>query len=186
MNSNKPLVCPVALAGHLDGRLRKLLHNPRKLLKPFIKEGDTVLDLGCGPGFFTLPMAMLTGKRGRVIAADLQQGMLDMVKRKAEHTDLQERIVLHKCEENGTGIREQVDFILLFYMVHEVPDQKGFFIDMHMITKPNGSILVVEPPVHVSKKAFRRTLETAEEAGFTVLPGPGLMLDKTALLTKGH
>jgi len=45
-------ICPMELAGGLDNSVRRLLKNPQKILKPYIKEGMTVLDLGCGPGFF--------------------------------------------------------------------------------------------------------------------------------------
>ena len=62
--------------------IRRLLQNPRKILSPFIKEGMTVLDLGCGPGFFSLDMAHMVGSAGRAIAVDLQQGMLIKLREK--------------------------------------------------------------------------------------------------------
>lgn len=80
MTDIKNRVCPVGLAGTLDNSIRKWLQNPQKILSPYIKEGMTVLDLGCGPGFFSVPMAKMVGKSGRVIACDLQEGMLRKVK----------------------------------------------------------------------------------------------------------
>jgi ubiquinone/menaquinone biosynthesis C-methylase UbiE len=65
-------VCPVKRAGSLDNRIRRWIQNPKKILKPYIEEGMTVLDIGCGPGFFSIDMAQMVGKTGRVIAADLQ------------------------------------------------------------------------------------------------------------------
>ncbi len=50
-------VCPVALSGSLDNSIRRWLQNPKKILSPYIKEGMTVLDVGCGPGFFSIEMA---------------------------------------------------------------------------------------------------------------------------------
>ena len=73
----KSKVCSVESAGALDIQLRKLIQNPGKILKPFIKEGMTVMDLGCGPGFFTIEMARMVGKNGNVTAVDLQEGMLN-------------------------------------------------------------------------------------------------------------
>src|SRR5690606_36681330 len=72
-------VCPVACAGTLDGVFRRWLQSPRRILSPYIREGMTVLDFGCGPGFFTVTMAELVGPTGHVIAADLQEGMLDLL-----------------------------------------------------------------------------------------------------------
>jgi ubiquinone/menaquinone biosynthesis C-methylase UbiE len=80
MNQKKPHVCPVENSGALDNRLRKLFQNPRRLLKPYIQTGMTVLEVGCGPGFFTLDIAEMVGESGKIIAADVQDGQEFSVK----------------------------------------------------------------------------------------------------------
>jgi len=178
-------VCPVERAGSLDNKIRRWLQNPRKILSPFIEEGMTVLDLGCGPGFFSIDMAQMVGKSGRVIASDLQEGMLQKLKEKIQGTELEERITLHKCQKNRIGVLENVDFVLAFYMVHEVPNQEEFFNEIGAILKPNGQIFIVEPPFHVSKKSFEETIRTARGAGFTPAERPKVLLSKTMILKKG-
>jgi ubiquinone/menaquinone biosynthesis C-methylase UbiE len=69
-------VCPVERAGSLDSKIRRWLQNPQKILVPYVREEMTVLDIGCGPGLFSVEMARMVGKSGRVIAVDLQEGML--------------------------------------------------------------------------------------------------------------
>jgi ubiquinone/menaquinone biosynthesis C-methylase UbiE len=145
----------------------------------------TVLDIGCGPGFFSVEMAQLVGKSGRVIAADLQEGMLQKLRDKIQGTELGERVALHKSEENRIGVSEKVDFVLAFYVVHELPDQRGFFEELQSLLKPKGQALIVEPPFRVSKKAFEETIRKARDAGFTPAEGPKLFLSKTAILRKG-
>lgn len=184
MDKDTGRVCPVAMAGSLDNRLRRWFQNPHKILHPFLREGMTALDIGCGPGFFAIPMAQLVGESGRVIAVDLQKGMLDRVRRKIAGSTLEQRIVLHKCETDRIGISEAVDFALLFYVIHEIPEKEKFFNEMSNIMKQTGQILVVEPLFHVSKASFQRTLGKAEAAGFTALPGPRLFPDRTAVLRK--
>jgi len=178
-------VCPVEIAGGLDNFWRKWLQDPFKMLKSHVREGMTALDLGCGPGFFTIPMAQLVGKTGHVIAADLQDGMLEKVRRKITGTDFEKRITLHRCDVNRIGVSGPVDFVLLFYMVHEVPDKAGFFNEIESILDPNGYALIVEPPIHVSPSAFERTLAAARAAGLTDLRGPRVFLSKSAILLKG-
>ncbi len=181
----KNRVCPVERAGSLDNKFRRWFQDPKKILRPYVNKGMTVLDLGCGPGFFSVDMAQMVGETGRVIASDLQDGMLWKLQSKIKGTDLEERIILHKCEKDKIGIEEQVDFILAFYMVHEIPHQDMFFREIESILKTNGLILIVEPPFHVSKKAFNQTVERAQEAGLIASEGSKVLFSKTVILKKG-
>jgi len=144
----------------------------------------TVLEVGCGPGFFTLDMADMVGETGRVIACDLQEGMLDKVREKVQGSDLERRITLHRSEQERIGIPEPVDFVLAFYMVHEVPDHGSFFREIHSALKPGGLALIVEPPFHVSKNAFEKTVDRARAAGLKPVLQPRVLLSKTVLLQK--
>ena len=184
MSNRKNRVCPVEKADSLDSRIRRLLQNPQKILRPYIEEGMTVLDVGCGPGFFSIDMAQMVGKTGRVIASDLQEGMLQKVRDKIKGTELEKRIKLHKCEENRIGVSDHVDFVLLFYMVHEVPNKEKFFCEIETILRPDGQVLIVEPPFHVSKSAFEETIKKARDAGFTDVEGPNVLFSKTVLLKR--
>ena len=76
-------VCPHGLSFMLDNPLRRLIQPPRRILNGFIREGDTAVDLGCGPGFFTLEMARMVGPTGQVVAVDLQPEMLARLSAKA-------------------------------------------------------------------------------------------------------
>jgi len=184
MSDRNNRVCPVERAGSLDNRIRRWLQNPQKILGAYIEEGMTVLDVGCGPGFFSIDMAQMVGESGRVIAADLQEGMLEKLRDKIKGTELEGRITLHKCEEDKTGVCENVDFILLFYVVHEVPNKEEFFNEIVNILKPNGQIFIIEPPFHVSKTAFEETVRKAREAGLTEVERPKVFISKTAILKK--
>ena len=65
-------ICPTWVGYLLLSPLRKLLENPDKILRCFIREGMTVLEPGCDMGYFTLPVARMVGPRGKVVAVDLQ------------------------------------------------------------------------------------------------------------------
>jgi len=185
MSDKKNRICPVEKAGVLDNRFRRWLQDPQKILSPYIKEGMTVLDVGCGPGFFSVEMAKIVGKSGRVIASDLQEGMLQKLREKIQGTELEERIILHKCEKNKSGLSENVDFVLAFYVVHEISNQEEFFNDINKILKQNGLFFVVEPSFHVSKRAFEETVRNAQYAGFTIFEKTKIFFSRTAVLKKG-
>jgi ubiquinone/menaquinone biosynthesis C-methylase UbiE len=181
---NKSKVCSVEKSGLLDHKIRRIIQNPQKILKPYIKEGMTVLDIGCGVGFFTIEIAKMTGSSGKVIAADLQEGMLQILRNKIKGTPLEQIVVLHKCEENKIGLNEPVDFVLAFYFVHEVPDRDVLFKEIYSILKPGGKMFIVEPPLHVSKSEYKQMLKIIEYAGFKIISVPKLFLNKAILLMK--
>ncbi len=175
-------ICPVERAGGLEHSFRRLLQNPRRILKPYVNQGMTVLDLGCGPGFFSLEMATILFDSGKVIAADVQKGMLDKVKDKIKGTKLEKRIGLHQCRKESIGITGQVDFVLAFYVVHEVPSQETLFKELKSILKQNGKIFIAEPNFRVSKQAFEETVEKAKRIGFKEIKRPKLLFSRAVVL----
>lgn len=180
LKNNK--VCPVELAGGLDNSIRRFLQNPKSILRPYIRKGMTVLDLGCGPGFFTIEIAKMLLGTGKVIAADLQQGMLEKVRQKIIGTELEPVIELHQCQDEFIGVTEKVDFVLAFYVVHEVPDQDKLFQELKSILSPKGKIFIVEPNFHVPKESFNTMLERSENLGFEVIEQPKSFLNRAVVL----
>jgi ubiquinone/menaquinone biosynthesis C-methylase UbiE len=186
MTTNKKRVCPIEHAGALDISLRKLIQNPRKILRPYVTEGMTVLDLGCGPGFFSIDMAKMVGMSGKVIAADLQDGMLKKLEDKIRNTKFQNIIKLHKCQEDKIGLSEKVDFVLLFFMLHEVPDQPRFLKEISTLLKPDAKIMIVEPPFHVSKKEFANLIESVRGLGFKIIDKPKVFFCHSILISRAY
>jgi len=166
-------VCPHKFAFILDNWIRRLIQNPKKILNGYINRGDTAMDMGCGPGFFTIDMAKMVGPDGRVIAVDLQPEMLAATLKKAVRKGVAGQVVAHQCAADRIGCDEQVDFILAYYMVHETPDLLVFFEEAKAMLKAGGRLLVVEPKMHVSKTAFETMVGVAEKAGLKAIDFPG-------------
>ena len=178
-------VCSARHSFALDNFIRRLFQNPEKIVGPYINKGDTIIDLGCGPGFFTIDMAWMTGEKGTVIAVDLQEEMLEKVDRKIQQFGLNNRVIKHRCQQDSLGLDPSLkaDFILAYYMVHETPDQESFFKEIGTLLKQDGRLLIVEPPFHVSKKAFEGMTRIAEKSGFTIVDRPRKKGGKSLLLT---
>ena len=167
-----PHVCPHTISFFLDNWFRKLIQNPKRIVGPYINEGDTVMDIGCGPGFFSIEMARMVGPQGKAIAVDLQEKMLGHVKRKAAKYGMTDRMEFHQCEADSIGLNIEADFILAYYMVHETPNIANFFKEIAAMLKNGGQALVVEPRFHVNKAMFAETLEEGERAGLKAVDFP--------------
>jgi ubiquinone/menaquinone biosynthesis C-methylase UbiE len=157
--------CPWWLAPSFDNPLRRLVHNPETILADLVQEGQTVADIGCGMGYFTLPLARRVGPHGRVIAIDLQEKMFRSVRKRLVKAGLLERVALQQVQPTHLGLSEPLDFALAFWMVHEFPDQYAFLSEVRGSLKSGAGLLVVEPMIHVSAPAFQRTIEVAEAVG---------------------
>ena len=177
-------ICPWWFAFTFDNPLRKIFHNPQKILSPYVKEGYTVTDIGCGIGFFSIGMAKLVGKSGKVISIDLQEKMLVTLKKRAERAGVSDIITTATCSRNDIHLNEKVDFALSFWMMHEVPDKAQLFKQIYNSLKDEGKLLFVEPKIHVSLQNFEKLIKIAESSGFKLAGSPEIRLSRTALFEK--
>jgi len=174
-------ICPWWCCFTFDNFLRKFFHNPEKILQPYIIKGSTVLDIGPGMGYFSIPLARMVGETGNVIAADVQPEMLRALWRRAKRAGVEHQIITHLCKADSLGLDIQFDFVLAFWMVHEVPNQFFFFREIRSLLRLSGKFLLSEPILHVNQKGFENTLETAESCGLVLMERPKISLSRSAL-----
>jgi len=163
-----PHICPWWLAYTFDHRFRRLVHHPKRLFGRYVKPGMTVVDAGCGLGFNAMGLAELVGSKGRVVAVDIQQEMLDGLMKRAEKRGLADRITPHLARQNDLNLALSARFILAFYVVHEVPDPDRFLAQVRDNLVQRGAFMMIEPPLHVSKKRFRESIRLTQSSGLTL------------------
>lgn len=174
--------CPPWLCFAFDNPLWKLIHNPHKILSPYVKPGDTAIDIGPGKGYFSIPLCRLVGQAGKVIAVDIQEKMLSALRARASKFGGCDHLTTHLSEPGSFKLTEKADFILAFWMVHEVADKAIFFNAVKGIMKGSARMLIVEPVFHVGRNAFEGTVRTATGLGFKVLKRPKIALSRSVLL----
>ena len=179
-------VFPVSRAGYLDGWRRRLKYQPGWLVSRYVRPGDTVLDIGCGTGLFTLPSARRVGAGGRVIAVDLQEGMLDVLRQRAAAEGLASRILLHEAGPQSLALEYpgHIDIALGLCVIHEVPDPARLMQEVFSLISPGGKFLIAEPKHEVPADEFAETLALAESAGFCRISTPFILRSRTALFRK--
>ncbi len=151
------------------------MHKPETIVGPYLKKGQTVLDIGSAMGFFTLPMARIVGNEGKVIAVDLQEKMIRSLRRRAERVGLSQRIDTRICSGTTLGINDlanTVDFALIFAVLHELPDIKQPLSEIYYALKTGGLLLIAEPTGHVTKEKFIQETSIVEVCGFKVINTP--------------
>jgi ubiquinone/menaquinone biosynthesis C-methylase UbiE len=176
--------CPWWLCFIFDNPLRRLIQNPDSILRDLVQPGQAVLDIGCGMGYFSLPLARLAGKDGTVICVDMQTEMLEAARRKAVKAGLDSRMRFQRCTENSLGLTTVADFALAFWMVHEVryPDQ--FLREIKGSLTPDGTLLIAEPKLHVGRADFDKTISIALHEGFVIAAKPAVAMSMAVLLRK--
>jgi ubiquinone/menaquinone biosynthesis C-methylase UbiE len=182
-------ICPWWLGLFLASPIRRLWHNPREILQAFVQEGMLVLEPGSGMGFFTLELARLVGRNGKVIAVDVQPRMIAGLQSRARKAGLLDRIEVRLAQHDSMGLDDldgKVDFVLAFAMIHELPDAGRFLGEMHRVLGPKRKLLVAEPRGHVKETDFAALLETARRAGFRVAGGPHIRSSWTAIIERGE
>jgi ubiquinone/menaquinone biosynthesis C-methylase UbiE len=177
-------VCPRWLCFTFDNWVRRRIQNPDPIIRPYVRVGDTVVDVGPGIGFFTIPMARLVGDSGRVIAVDIQEEMLAAISKRALGAGVAHRITPQLASPVSLNVTVPADFVLAFWMAHEVPDQERFFAQLYAVLKNDGKFLLAEPKLHVSRPQFDAAIGTAQKAGFRQLERPSVSLSLAALFAK--
>lgn len=176
-----PHTCPWWLGYTFDNPVRRLFHDPYEILSDYISPGQTVLDIGCGMGYFSLALAKQVGHEGKVIALDVQSQMIEHAKRRAESEGLADRIEFRICSPNHLGIKSHVDFVLAFWVIHEVEDPKRLFEEVQSILNPDGNFLIVEPKGHVSAARFENTINLMQQIGYRVKEGPKVKFSRSII-----
>ena len=139
---------PESKAFVLDNPIRRLLSPPKRLISKInIGSHDVVVDFGCGPGFFLIPLGKVAGK---AIGVDVSPRMLEKA---AEHAK-KELSAVELLQSDGTNLKldnGSVDLILLNHVFHEVQDKTRVLGEFHRILKPLGRLAIVERTREVSR-----------------------------------
>jgi len=175
--------CPPWFCAAFDNPVRRLVHDPVKMLRPYVRERMTVLDVGAGKGYFAIPMARLVGPAGRVVAADIHPAMLKGIMRRAGKAGLTSRITPRLVAEDASDYGISADFVLMFWVLHEVPDQDRILAAVRRSLKKGGRLFIAEPRLHVKKPAFEASVARCAAAGFAVEARPAVALSLAVVLS---
>ncbi len=138
-----------------------------------LESGMTVADVGCGPGFFTIPASNIVGRSGLVYAIDVQEEMIRMLKRRTRRKNI---VPIVSDEHRIPLSARSVDFALLAYVLHETENKLRFLKEVKRIMRKGASMVVLEwkkkrekegPPFH-ERLALKEAQGLITDAGFCI------------------
>jgi ubiquinone/menaquinone biosynthesis C-methylase UbiE len=175
-------VCPWWAMRLFDHRVRALFQPTAPVLGSLVAPGSVCLDMGCGMGYFSVPLALQAGPTGHVTGVDVQSKMLDGAARRANGEGLADRISLCLATDPAWVLPEHYDFILAFWMLHEVPDRKALLETFRKVLKRGGRFLLVEPKMHVSAENWEESLALAEAVGLRRCQEHSVRISRAAVM----
>ncbi len=137
--------------------VRHRLEDVRKpLQKAGIREGQTVLDFGCGPGHYSIAAAQMVGQNGKVYALDIHPLALQSVEKKAKKEGLTNITTI--LSDRDPRLHDQsIDTVLVYDTIHMIEDKQALAKELHRVLKPNGLLSVLVE--HVKIEDILRILE---------------------------
>ena len=119
------------------------LRHPRQDLQKIpLQEGMTVVDYGCGPGHYTIPLAEMVGPKGRVYAVDIQPLAMETIERQASRKSLH-NITTVLVDSFDTNIPDSsADVVLLIDAFHMITDRDALFKEICRLLKPSGVLFM--------------------------------------------
>ncbi len=124
----------------MDNFIRRLVSPPEKKIPEFVSAGTVVADLGCGPGYFTIPMAKIIGPTGKIYAIDSDQNSIQALRAKSEAQHLERIIETHTTSAAKMNHIPSafVDFVFASGLLCCMTDHKGAVAEIKRILKPTG------------------------------------------------
>jgi ubiquinone/menaquinone biosynthesis C-methylase UbiE len=127
-----------------------------QLVNAGLNRGQVVLDYGCGIGSYTIPAAQIVGSDGTVYALDIHPLAIEAVQRRIRKENLTNVRTIHSDRETGLP-DESVDAVLLYDVLHNVPDKGALLRELHRVLKPDGILSVI--PDHMEESVFLETVQ---------------------------
>jgi predicted methyltransferase len=109
-----------------------------------LKSGDTAADVGCGDGFYTIPLARFLGPSGRVYAEDISDGQLSELKQHLGEEGLKNVDVIKGAPDDPKLPKEVLDGALIVNAYHEMTDHEAMLRHMILALKPGGVLVLMD------------------------------------------
>lgn len=118
-----------------------------------LEPGQNVLEVGCGPGFFTVPAARMVGEKGSVCSLDIDPLAVERTQCKIDGAGVTNAVTM-LADASDTGLPDQsFDLIFVFGLAHPTGDMDGILTELHRLLRPAGT-LAIEGALSLPRQLF--------------------------------
>lgn len=149
-----------------------------------LREGMTVLDVGCGPGRLLVPAAKMVGQTGFVIGLDMQIGMIERAQKKLTALGIKNTKCIQGNISEYSLETELYDRVFISAVLGEIPDQAAALRQVYFCLKPGGLLLISEVYFDPHYQSQTKVKALAEDAGLMFESIHGNKLSYTACFSK--
>ena len=158
-------------ADWLDRPEREREEAPSKAIAALgLKKGDVVADIGAGSGYYTVRLAEAVGPTGRVVATDLQPGMLAIIKGRLAREQVGNVELVQGRADDPVLPAKTFDLLLMVDVYHELASPQVFVRKLKETLKPGGRLVLIEfrredPGVPIREEHKMSVSQVREELG---------------------
>ncbi|MGQ9572980.1 MAG: class I SAM-dependent methyltransferase [Dehalococcoidia bacterium] len=161
---------PFSKAGHLLHPLRRFIHPVGSTLEKFhLRAGDTVLELGPGPGYFTIEASQIVGARGRLLSLDIQRPMVAALRQRLEERGITNAHPMVGDALNLPLADNSIDAAFLVAVLGEIPDQPKALAELRRVLKPGGILSIMETLTDPDYQFEASVRDLCQASGFNPL-----------------
>jgi len=179
---------PSFIGCFLESGLRKMMQPPSKIIeRSGIKNGMTVMELGCGPGTYTIDAARTIGEKGKLYAVDIQQAMISRLEKSMKNPENRD---VNNIEPKVASAYElpfsdkSLDLVYMITVLQEIPDKQRALEEIRRVLKDNGILVVSEFLPDPDYPLRRTTKKLCEKAGFKLKESKGNLFNYTMQFIK--
>jgi len=179
---------PACIGRFLDSKYRMRVQPPDQLIeRAGITEGMKILDLGCGSGAFTVPMAQAVGPEGKVYALDIQPAMLAQLASKLDrpqNSDVGNIVLIIASAHELPFADNSLDAVVMTTVLQETPHPSETLQEVRRILRAGGILAVTELFMDPDYPLKSTTIKLGQRAGFTLSEASGNFWNYTVRFTK--
>jgi len=161
---------PASIARFIDNPLRRRIQPPAKVVNWMdIREGMHVLEIGPGPGTFTVEASKRVGENGKVFAVDIQSSVISKLNSRLQRAKIENVIARVASAYELPFSNNTFDRVFMIAVLAEIPDRKRALLEMKRVLRDDGLLAIGEFLLDPDYPRRRTVIDWCKDAGFELV-----------------